>query len=143
MSRISFLLSAGALLTCSAAFAQEKQAAPNKDSEIKFTFSLNGKEMFETWCATCHGVEGKGNGPAASLLKKAPADLSQLAKKNGGKFPVERVRSYIDGTSNADAHGSREMPVWGSIFRRVDAAPQAITYRVYTLASYVESLQAK
>ncbi len=79
-----------------------------------------GHEDFENYCGSCHGLDGKGNGPMASELKAKPADLTQLAKKNGGDFPYRTVRSYIDGQTdegNIRSHGSREMPVWGKVFR--------------------------
>ena len=98
--------------------------------------------MYKTWCASCHGTAGKGDGPAASDLKTRPTDLTQLSKKNGCKFPTEKVRNYIDGTAAAPAHGSREMPVWGTFFRQI-GDDKAVTYRIVTLANYIESLQAK
>lgn len=118
------------------------QAGQNKEDQIPLTSSYSGVEMFRTWCASCHGVQGKGDGPAAAALKKPPADLTQLAKRNGGKFPTEKVRDYIDGAKAVAAHGSRDMPVWGSFFRRL-GDENAATYRVVTLANYVASLQAK
>jgi mono/diheme cytochrome c family protein len=118
------------------------QAGPGKEDKIPVTFSFSGSEMYTTWCASCHGAQGKGDGPAAAALKKPPANLTQLAKKNGGKFPTEKVRNYIDGTAAVTAHGSREMPVWGGVFRRMGDERTA-TYRVVTLATYVESLQEK
>ncbi len=117
------------------------QAGPGKETEIPVTYSFSGAEMYKTWCASCHGTQGKGDGPAAAALKKAPVDLTQLAKKNGGKFPTGRVRDYIDGTKEVAAHGSRDMPVWGTFFRRL--GEENVTYRVVTLASYVETLQVK
>ena len=98
--------------------------------------------MYTTWCASCHGTSGKGDGPAASDLKTKPTDLTMLAKKNGGKFPTDRVRSYIEGATVAPAHGSREMPVWGTFFRQM-GDDKAATYRIVTLANYVEGMQAK
>jgi mono/diheme cytochrome c family protein len=123
------------------AFGQEV-AQDNSGKPLPVTFSLNGSEMFTTWCASCHGATGKGDGPAASQMKTHPANLTLLAKKNGGKFPTEKVRNYIDGTAPVAAHGSREMPVWGTFFRQL-GDDKAATYRIVTLASYVESLQAK
>jgi mono/diheme cytochrome c family protein len=134
------LLICGSLLLIpfAASFAQDQS------KKIEITYSLDPKEMYKTWCATCHGLSGKGDGPAASALKKAPADLTQLSKKNGGKFPTERVRKYIDGTdASVAAHGSREMPVWGTEFQNIAGSSAAVTYRVTSLAAYLESLQAK
>jgi mono/diheme cytochrome c family protein len=127
------------LISSLPSFGQEKR------TEVKYTASLSGQDMFQTWCATCHGTDAKGNGPAAAALKKAPPDLTQLKKQNHGKFPTERVRSYVDGTAtpSTPAHGSREMPVWGDALKALDPTPAAITYRVFALASYVESIQAK
>lgn len=133
----------GLLIPFAAAFAQQKGQDPAKKIEI--TYSLAGPEMYHTFCAPCHGVEGKGNGPAASALKKAPADLTLLSQKNGGKFPAERVRNYIEGkdAKTTEAHGSREMPIWGDVFRNIANDQGAVTYRLYTLTSYLETLQAK
>ncbi len=125
-------------ISCLAAYGQAGQA---KEDGIPLTRSFSGVEMYKTWCASCHGVQGKGDGPAAAALKKPPVDLTQLAKKNGGKFPTEKVRNYIDGTDEVAAHGSRDMPVWGSFFRRLGV--DDVTYRVVTLANYVASIQAK
>jgi mono/diheme cytochrome c family protein len=131
------LLTAGGLLLPAMLFSQAKE------DKIELTYSLNGKEMYTTWCASCHGADGKGKGPAATALKKAPPDLTLLAKHNGGNFPVDRVRGYIEGTAKADAHGSREMPVWGDVFKRIANSEGAIQYRVVTLTNYVASLQEK
>lgn len=64
-------------------------------------------------CGACHGTDGKGNGPTADQLKVAPPDLTQLAKKNGGIFPLNNVYEKIEGRQEIKAHGSREMPIWG------------------------------
>ena len=75
------------------------------------TSVASGKEMFHAYCASCHGIDGKGNGPAASALKNKPTDLTLLAKTSAGKFPSMRVMNSIkDGTQAG--HGSKDMPVW-------------------------------
>jgi mono/diheme cytochrome c family protein len=116
-----------------------------QDKQIPFTASLSGAEMFKTWCASCHGIDAKGNGPAAAALKKMPPNLTLLAKQSGGKFPTQRVREYIDGTGKGStpAHGSREMPVWGDALKQISDSQPSITYRITTLATYIESLQEK
>lgn len=111
-----------------------------------------GKVEYDTSCALCHGLSGKGDGPYKSSLTKAPVDLSQLAKKNGGVYPFDRVYAVIDGRANVAAHGSREMPVWGKRYS-VGAAeyyvdvpydPEAyVRGRVLALTEYVYRLQAK
>ena len=72
-----------------------------------------GKKEFELQCAICHGMDAKGNGFYRESLKVAPPDLTLLARKNGGVFPVERISSIIDGRAQIAAHGSRDMPIWG------------------------------
>jgi len=100
--------------------------------------------MYLAYCASCHGKDGKGNGPAASAMKIAPSDLTELAAKNGGIFPENHVAQTIRGDSNTPGHGSQEMPVWGPIFGAIgtksDGVPQL---RVRNLTKYVESLQQK
>jgi hypothetical protein len=73
-----------------------------------------GKAPFEALCASCHGIDGKGNGPLREQLKVAAPDLTILAKKNGGVLPVSAVYDAIDGRKAVAAHGSRKMPVWGA-----------------------------
>jgi len=103
----------------------------------------SGKEMFVEYCAVCHGKDGKGSGPAASALKKAPADLTTLTSRNNGKFPEARVAEYIHGDSEVSAHGSREMPIWGDLFRQLDREPGVAQMRLSNLETYLKSLQAK
>jgi len=80
------------------------------------TSAASGKEMYKSYCASCHGEIGKGNGPAAAALKAAPSDLTQLSRNNSGKFPAERVISILRGQATVTAHGNRDMPVWGPVF---------------------------
>lgn len=77
---------------------------------------VSGRDTFLRYCASCHGAEGRGDGPLAGSLTKAPADLTQLAKKNGGRFDERAVMSVIDGRRQLIEHGTRDMPVWGAIF---------------------------
>ena len=74
-----------------------------------------GKFEFNWSCATCHGIDGKGKGPLSSELKVPPADLTVLAKKNNGAFPLTQVYEVIDGRKVIEAHGAREMPIWGAL----------------------------
>ncbi len=95
--------------------------------------------MFNTYCAVCHGKEGKGNGPAAAALTKVPADLTRISARNGGKFPDVRVRRYIEGLDEVAAHGTRDMPMWGGLFNALSRDTAQL--RVAALADYVKSLQ--
>ena len=103
-----------------------------------------GWKYFQTNCAACHGKTGMGDGPAAAALKVGPANLTELAKKNGGKYPAMRVTSVLSGQANLAAHGNTEMPVWGSVFRKMSGGHEAeVQQRIANLNHYVESLQAK
>jgi len=108
------------------------------------TSATSGKEMYLAYCATCHGREGKGDGPVASTLKVPPADLTALSKRNNGKFPSVQVVHAITGPGNAPAHGSREMPVWGPVFMNMEHQHEsAVRLRVANLTEYIKSLQQK
>ena len=113
-------------------------AAPPADQE-------SGRALFVTYCASCHGTGGRGDGPAAAGLRTPPADLTMFAARNGGRFPAERTRRIIDGReAGVRAHGNLEMPVWGDAFRRreglSDAASRA---RVDAIVGYLESIQQR
>jgi len=104
----------------------------------------SGKEMYKAYCASCHGLDGKGTGPAATAMKAPLPDLTQLSKKNGGKFPGYHVAAIIQGDSNSPSHGSADMPVWGPVFLRMSQQHTAeVQQRVHNLSDYIESLQVK
>jgi mono/diheme cytochrome c family protein len=108
------------------------------------TTAMTGKELFREYCAVCHGLEANGKGPAASALNVKPANLTEIAARNSGKFPEIRVQRTINGEDHSiAAHGSRDMPIWGPIFRSVSSNPDLGTVRVYNLVKYVESIQVK
>jgi mono/diheme cytochrome c family protein len=99
-------------------------------------------DMFKTYCASCHGVDGKGHGPAAESLKMPPSDLTVLKQKNGGKFPAGKVSRVVEGADVIPAHGSSDMPTWGPIFRSLDPNNSALTkLRIANLVKYIESMQ--
>src|SRR5947209_4976561 len=75
------------------------------------TASIGGKDLFQEYCAVCHGVNGKGAGPAASALKKAPPDLTQMARVHGGKFPEAEVLKMLQGEVSIISPGAGEMPI--------------------------------
>ena len=108
------------------------------------TSAASGHEMYVAYCASCHGKEGKGGGPAASALKTPPPDLTTLAKGNNGKFPADHVYQIIRGDVNMPAHGNKEMPVWGPVFLAMSGAqPAQVQMRLTNLSQYLESLQQK
>jgi mono/diheme cytochrome c family protein len=125
-----------------AAVAADPPTKTIKTVPARDTQTLDGKTMFHEYCAVCHGDTGKGNGPAADALKKAPADLTQVARKNGGTFPEIKVQRMIAGEDEIGSHGNRAMPIWGNVFRSL-SNKEGETLRVNALMKYVEELQAK
>jgi mono/diheme cytochrome c family protein len=124
--------------------AQDNQQKGVKKAPVTPTSPASGAEMFKQYCAPCHGKEGKGNGPAASSLKQAPADLSTLAKRHDGKFPDDYVRTVLRFGVKAPAHGSSDMPTWGPLLSAVSGADKAqVELRINNLIDYLKSLQAK
>ncbi len=133
----------GMLLLLPGAASSQTKPAPQKPYG-NLIYSVRGPDLFHAHCAACHGIEGKGNGPAASSLKTKPADLTVLAKNNGGKFPVERVKRFISGDDpTLTSHGSREMPVWGPIFHQIEDDQDLGNVRLQNLIKYLESIQQK
>ncbi|MEP7353294.1 MAG: cytochrome c [Acidobacteriota bacterium] len=103
--------------------------------------SLNGYALYQSYCATCHGIDAKGKGPMAIALKVPPADLTQIAVRAGGVFPMQRVRKIISGESETLSHGGREMPLWGPIFSQIAWDQDLGRVRVDNLARYLQSIQ--
>jgi mono/diheme cytochrome c family protein len=104
--------------------------------------SLTGRDSFELYCASCHGRDGAGRGPVAASLRTAPADLTTLSQRNGGTFPRPRVLAFVEGTSRqAGAHGTSDMPIWGTTFKALETSDARVRLRLVNLVAYVESLQ--
>ena len=124
--------------------AQDKPEKEIKHIPIKSTSPASGVDMYQTYCAVCHGKDGRGEGPAASALKVPPTDLTLLAQKNGGKYPTMKVVTTIRGEEPLPAHGSKDMPIWGKLFWSLSGGHEAqVQQRVSNLNSYIESLQKK
>jgi mono/diheme cytochrome c family protein len=123
--------------------AQDKEKTVKK-APIQHTSPGSGKEMFNSYCAVCHGKDAKGSGPATPELKSVPPDLTTLAKRHDGKFPAEYVTNVLRNGVQAPAHGSTDMPVWGPLFASVSGHdPTIVNMRISNLVSYLESLQGK
>jgi mono/diheme cytochrome c family protein len=102
-----------------------------------------GKVGYRVYCQSCHGESGKGNGRLAELMKVPPADLTQIAKRNGGVFPVDRMHQIVDGRADVLAHGGREMPVWGQNFLEKTDNEAEVRAKIHQLVAYLESIQEK
>lgn len=132
---IALLLSTATLLQ-----AQQTQAkaVPTKPADVS-----SGEKMYKSNCAVCHGKDGKGAGPAAAALKTPPTDLTTLAQKNGGTFPMAHIMQVLQGGVTV-AHGTSEMPVWGPLFRSQNKNEPAVQQqRMSSLTHYLETLQVK
>jgi len=105
-----------------------------------------GAGLFVTYCASCHGVDARGDGPAASALSPAPADLTRISARNGGVFRESSIARVIDGRFDLPAHGSREMPVWGAHLGEeilgFASRDEVARGRIASLVEYLKSLQA-
>lgn len=110
------------------------------------TYANDGRQMYMSYCASCHGVDGKGYGPMAPALKRQPADLTVLSRNNGGRFPAEHVNAVLQFGEEPAEHGTPEMPVWGPVLARMDVnapQPEMRALRVSNLGRYLQSLQVK
>jgi mono/diheme cytochrome c family protein len=118
--------------------AAQPQSIPTEDVRV-------GHQYFVQYCSACHGVEGRGDGPAASALQPPPADLTRIAQRRGGHFPVAEIRAYIDGRIGVPAHGRRDMPVWGEHFEEMvggGSLGEAVARsRMQLLVEYLQAIQ--
>jgi len=128
-----------------AARSDDPKARPQagKAENERLIESLKGPELFRAHCSPCHGSDGKGGGPVASVLNSTVPDLTTIQKRNGGIFPEERVRKVILGDDAMVAHGSREMPIWGPIFHQVERDRDYGNVRMKNLIEYLKSIQEK
>ena len=104
--------------------------------------SIQGVVLYKAYCASCHGADATGNGPMSQSLKVRPADLTRIAARSGGSFPLARMSRIISGEEQpASGHGTSDMPVWGPIFSRVEADQDLGRVRIDNLARYLRQLQ--
>ena len=136
---LSGLAAAALVGACFASQPDQKVVIP-----VGKTAPADGRSMFVNYCAPCHGVDGKGNGPVAAALKAQPSDLTVLSRNNNGKFPAIHVTSVLQYGATIPSHGTREMPVWGPIFGTMDqSAYQEKTIRLNNLTAYLRTLQTR
>ncbi len=146
-NRASQRLVAGATLLLGGLLALAAAAGPESGPPFGANPVLAdvGGTFFRQYCTSCHGMEGRGDGPTAAVLKKPPADLTRIAARRGGEFPAAEIAMYIDGRFEVAAHGSREMPVWGQRFGAElgpgEQAQEVVRGRVIILVEYLKSIQ--
>ena len=141
MSRHTLFLSFTVLIIAATlVYAQNVQmvSAPNTQAE-------SGAQMFATYCATCHGAQGRGDGPASGAYKTTRTNISLLTKHNNGIFPKAYVNGVIAGKTELPSHnGANGMPKWRDVLIGVDfqRTPNVVERRIANLTEYVQQLQA-
>ncbi|MFW5955510.1 MAG: c-type cytochrome [Rhodothermales bacterium] len=103
-----------------------------------------GRLAYQSFCASCHGVDGRGDGPVADVLTTPLGDLTQLKRQNDGTYPAQEVYTVIDGRNGVQAHGTREMPVWGHVWMEEDGTPvrqEFVDARINELVEYLRTIQ--
>ncbi len=132
-------LAAVLLIVVSAAVVSMPRAAAQ--TPLLVAPSMVGRDLFDFYCAGCHGRDARGNGPASAALVAHVPDLTTLSAGSHGTFPKERVIAILNGETKVRTHGSKEMPVWGPIFQSLDPVHTRNATRVVNIVDYLESLQ--
>lgn len=108
--------------------------------------AYSGEKLFQRFCAACHGIAGKGDGPVASSLSVQVPNLRELSQRNRGTFPADKIVRIIDGRTLLNPHGSRSMPVWGDEFLRTEAgdpiAERETADMIKKMVEYLRSIQS-
>ena len=145
VSSVLFVLAAA---TCASAqkttvTVTAKTAPKVTHTEIKYASPVSGKEMYEAYCAGCHGADARGNSPAAAVLVPRPTDLTSLTSRNGGSFPKDHVRYLLMDQDLYQDHAGRDMPSWGPALKSLQKThPELVGLRVQNLMAYLETMQA-
>lgn len=144
-SSIGALVIVGALCAVVGADTQDGKRAPAlAPDQEPLSISLQGSKLFKIYCASCHGEDAKGHGPMAAWLKVPPSDLTRIAVRNGGKFPLAQVNRIISGeVAVLSGHGTRAMPIWGPVFSQVNRDQDLGRVRIDNLARYLRDIQTK
>jgi mono/diheme cytochrome c family protein len=129
-----------------AASGSGQQAVPPGVAQPGSPIALvGGAYSFRTYCASCHGVDAKGDGPLAENLRFHPPDLTLIAKRNGGEFPTEKVTQIVDGRKPLKGHGGTEMPVWGDALRNAETGydEASVKAKIRDVVDYLKTVQAR
>ncbi len=114
-------------------------------ADAQSTSAATGDYLFRTYCAACHGASAKGDGPLAESMRRRPANLTEIGKRNQGVFSADQVFKTIDGRTPVKGHGGPDMPVWGDVFSKSSDGgdPAVVEARIKALVAYLESIQVK
>jgi mono/diheme cytochrome c family protein len=114
-------------------------------ADAQSTSAATGDYLFRTYCAACHGASAKGDGPLAESMRRRPANLTEIGKRNQGVFSADQVFKTIEGRTPVKGHGGPDMPVWGDVFSKSSDGgdPAVVEARIKALVAYLESIQVK
>jgi len=130
--------------TLAAGVSYADQSSAKVTIPVNKTAATSGRQMYANYCAPCHGVDGRGQGPVSLALKTPPMDLTLLTRSNHGKFPDAHIVSVLQNGIDVPSHGSPEMPVWGPILGKMNQTnPQDRQLRISNLSRYLETMQVK
>jgi mono/diheme cytochrome c family protein len=141
---LAVALAAGAETPGSPAAGQAPTKPGGTQAPESGVYGVSGAYAFRTHCASCHGTDGKGDGPLAENLRFHPPDLSLIAKRNGGGFPAEKILRIVDGRKPLPGHGGPDMPIWGDAFRNADTGydDAKVKEKIRSIVDYLRTLQA-
>ncbi|MET0551582.1 MAG: c-type cytochrome [Vicinamibacteria bacterium] len=130
-----------AVLTVASAAVWASAQTPTKGAPDE----LDGPALYKTYCSSCHGASGEGDGPIADALRYRPADLTKLAQRAKGSFARDKVHQMIDGRVPVKGHGGPDMPLWGDAFKRSgDGYGDAgVRERIAAIVDHLESIQVR
>lgn len=136
------------VITLAATFAAGMGYADRSKTTVTIpvnkTAPTSGSQMYANYCAPCHGMDGRGHGAVAAVLRKSPTDLTALTRNNRGRFPDTHIMVVLQNGIDIPSHGAAEMPVWGPILGKMDQANmQDRLLRISNLSRYIETLQVK
>jgi mono/diheme cytochrome c family protein len=144
LKRVLFMVAAAGLVLASGYANQPHQTTEKVVVPANRVDPTSGKKMYASYCAPCHGQDGRGNGPVASSLTMQPTDLTTLARAHSGKYPDAHVISVLRFGPNTPAHGTLQMPVWGPVLANMGTTHVTeSTLRISNLSRYLQSIQVK
>ena len=127
----------GGILAGSAGAGEQEKQAP--------VYNVSGAYTYRTYCASCHGTGGKGDGPLSDSLRFHPPDLTLLAQRNGGEYPAEKIYRIVDGREPVKGHGGPDMPIWGDAFKNAETGydDEQVKDKIRSVVDYLKTIQAK
>ena len=144
MKKFLFVILAVAIIV-GIGYEAQSQSTDKVVVKVNDAPATSGKQMYVSYCAPCHGVSAKGDGPVAASLKQHTPDLTVLSKNNGGKFPSKHIVDVLQFGSANPAHGTAEMPIWGPMLGAMNSTGSENdikALRISNLSNYLKSLQA-